>query len=50
MVDVEPESGGTNIKTYQMHENHSAAKAEIRAVLAYNLTDNNLSATLHYIA
>jgi stress response protein SCP2 len=31
MVDVEPESGSTNIKTYQLHENHSAAKAELLA-------------------
>jgi hypothetical protein len=30
-VDVEPESGSTNIKTYQVHENHSAAKAELPA-------------------
>jgi hypothetical protein len=44
------ERGSTNIKMYQIDENHRAAKAGISAVLAYNLTDNNLSATLHYIA
>jgi hypothetical protein len=44
MVDVEPESGSTNIKTYQMHENHSAAKAG--DIIWYFKTDDKKKANV----